>query len=451
LAVTKLGALISAVLMASFLAGQTVADDKTSSRSKEAGDTTSSQSASEEAPVENTNELRLFLVGSIHLYQSLFSSQDMPRCGFRPSCSHFGQEAISGYGFQGLLMTSDRLLRCNGMSTNHYDINPVTGFIDDPVDKYSLWSTKSTHDPAASVATTAGTTTAYGQKQVSRNSIQSPRLKSGQNRANDDLGFADYLFEKGEYERAAAEYQRYLFSSDISAGAPDTIQFQIGICFRRAKNPRAAAPHFENVRARLGPSGLGCAAQRQLVYIRWDEGLYVEAADLLSTSDSTTDGVLQNCIDKTTLGINHLLLKQWGPAYDVFKQLDVHTITQDTSLIGDLRHVAEDGMNLKPKSTTTAAIMSAVIPGSGKVWLGRTWDGVFSLLTIALTTWVAVEGFQDGGTNSVQGWVFGILAAGFYAGNIYGSAVAARNINRATEQRVWTAGSRLAFEFSFQL
>ena len=95
--------------------------------------------------------------------------------------------------------------------------------------------------------------------------------------------------------------------------------------------------------------------------------------------------------------------------------------------------------------------MSAVIPGSGRIWLGHTWDGLFSLLTVALTAWVAVEGFQEGGVNSAQGWIFGALTVGFYAGNVYGSAVAARNMNRAAEQRVWSNASQLAFKFSFEL
>ncbi|UCG50383.1 MAG: membrane protein insertion efficiency factor YidD [Candidatus Latescibacterota bacterium] len=64
------------------------------------------------------NEVAFLLSGGIQLYQILLSSQDLPGCNFEPSCSHFGREAVSRFGFQGVLMTSDRLLRCNGLSTS---------------------------------------------------------------------------------------------------------------------------------------------------------------------------------------------------------------------------------------------------------------------------------------------------------------------------------------------
>jgi len=48
------------------------------------------------------------------VYRTTLSKARGPVCNFNPSCSGFSQQAIEKYGFgTGLLMTTDRLLRCN--------------------------------------------------------------------------------------------------------------------------------------------------------------------------------------------------------------------------------------------------------------------------------------------------------------------------------------------------
>jgi len=52
--------------------------------------------------------------GTIRAYQVAISRINPDRCGFRPSCSAFGSMAIGEYGVTtGVLMTADRLMRCN--------------------------------------------------------------------------------------------------------------------------------------------------------------------------------------------------------------------------------------------------------------------------------------------------------------------------------------------------
>ena len=61
-----------------------------------------------------TSAVKLVFLGAIELFQKRISPTDGPRCGFSPSCSAFGREAIGGHGpVRGVMMTADRLLRCN--------------------------------------------------------------------------------------------------------------------------------------------------------------------------------------------------------------------------------------------------------------------------------------------------------------------------------------------------
>ncbi len=88
--------------------------------------------------IERVSELETVFLGTIFLYQTTISSQDTHRCNFTPSCSRFGAAALHHAGLKGILLTSDRLLRDNGMPdfARHYPFDPKTRRFLDPLDKY---------------------------------------------------------------------------------------------------------------------------------------------------------------------------------------------------------------------------------------------------------------------------------------------------------------------------
>lgn len=79
------------------------------------------------------------------------------------------------------------------------------------------------------------------------------------------------------------------------------------------------------------------------------------------------------------------------------------------------------------KSPTKAAIMSAIIPGLGKVYASEIGDGITAFLFTGLFTYLAVDKFQR--DQKTSAWLYTALAAFFYGGNIYGSATAVQNYN----------------------
>jgi len=68
------------------------------------------------------------------------------------------------------------------------------------------------------------------------------------------------------------------------------------------------------------------------------------------------------------------------------------------------------------------------------MYAGRFGDGLFSMLLISGTSWLAYEGFRDSGISGFKGWFFGGLALFFHTGNIYGSVKAAQVSNRLKEE-----------------
>jgi hypothetical protein len=83
-----------------------------------------------------------------------------------------------------------------------------------------------------------------------------------------------------------------------------------------------------------------------------------------------------------------------------------------------------------------AGLLSAVVPGLGRVYLGRWEDGVMSLVLVGLPGGFAWDGFRERGVSSVRGWLLGSMAAFLYAGNIYGSAVGAEVVHQEAEKRL---------------
>lgn len=75
--------------------------------------------------------LRLLLILPIRLHQEVITHQDGDVCSFQPSCSRYGLSSIQRYGLKGILMASNRLLRCHGGSHRYYPVFEGSAF--DPV------------------------------------------------------------------------------------------------------------------------------------------------------------------------------------------------------------------------------------------------------------------------------------------------------------------------------
>jgi len=69
---------------------------------------------------------------SIVFYQRYLSVRDMRVCQFSLSCSNYAMKAISDYGpFWGILMSNDRILRCNPYAHRYYPHVPGQDLIVD--------------------------------------------------------------------------------------------------------------------------------------------------------------------------------------------------------------------------------------------------------------------------------------------------------------------------------
>jgi len=89
---------------------------------------------------------------------------------------------------------------------------------------------------------------------------------------------------------------------------------------------------------------------------------------------------------------------------------------------------------LPRKSPLLAGALSAVVPGLGRVYIGRWQDGLVSFLLVGLSAVLSAQGFYEEGSHSVRGWIVGSAGALLYVGNVYGSAVGAVVQRRDAEE-----------------
>jgi putative component of membrane protein insertase Oxa1/YidC/SpoIIIJ protein YidD len=77
-----------------------------------------------------------FLFGG---YRRVLSSQDMPVCGFSPSCSRFSQRAVARCGLlEGALLSMDRLIRDHPLAAGLYATTDDGRLLKDEPERYCL-------------------------------------------------------------------------------------------------------------------------------------------------------------------------------------------------------------------------------------------------------------------------------------------------------------------------
>lgn len=240
--------------------------------------------------------------------------------------------------------------------------------------------------------------------------------------------FADHLFDAGDYLAAIPEYHRFLVMADTPAPNADTIYFRIGLCYRRAKVSDRALDYFSMVRGQFPASPLARAATFQSALLLFFAGAYDSSHVLLAIPDS---GIVREPPEgdwRLLKAAGYLQQRQWLPAARLLVgPEDADTLDQRLmAFVGQCRA-------LPRKQPWLAAVLSAAVPGAGKLYCGRPFDALPSFFGIGVMTWEAYSGFDRDGLKSVQGWIFGTIGGIFYLGNIYGSAVGAGIYNEEQE------------------
>lgn len=248
------------------------------------------------------------------------------------------------------------------------------------------------------------------------------------------LRFAEHLYKEGDYLRAAGEFQRYIFSFDLNPPDADKILYKIAVCYRLSGDFQISMDYFQKLITNYSHSKYIDASSSQISYAYFLMGKYKKSISFINDNLYMINSYTEKLRMQQLIGLNYIYQRNWDKAFTHLSKLKNKNIND--SMSGTLVNYAKQGQRLPKKSKLVAGLMSAIIPGSGKIYCRRKSDGIISFLVISLTGWQAYQGFQENGTKSVKGWIYGTLCGFFYFGNIYGSVVAVNIYNNELENKL---------------
>lgn len=317
--------------------------------------------------------------GALGFYQQVLGRQWAWHCNFQPGCSTFARQAVAQQGaIRGVVMAADRLQRDHAMQREEY-----------PHDEYG----RPIDPPAASAL--------FGprveEEALAHDAALAQALAEAPPLAQDDAqqaGFADRLWDAREWERARIEYERLLFGRP---GSPftDHCRQRAALCLAKARRRGDALAHVEKI---------AVAAERERTRALVEREIERPAAALRAAEAGESP---------LLAGFLALEAERTDVAREQFAR--VGDAARD-----ELLRCADDVAALPRKSPYLAGTMSALLPGSGQLYVGRPGDALaaFTINAVLIGGTIAAAR-RDQDTAAIA---IGFVASGFWVGNIYGAA-----------------------------
>ena len=120
-----------------------------------------------------------------------------------------------------------------------------------------------------------------------------------------------------------------------------------------------------------------------------------------------------------------MLKGNWSNASDKLEKVDLKIPVLNEHTI-NLRNICKEQINYKSKSPALAGIMSGIIPGSGKIYAGKTGAGIASMISTIGFGFITWENYNKKGLKNAKTLIFGSLFAFNYVSNIYGSVISVK-------------------------
>jgi TolA-binding protein len=252
--------------------------------------------------------------------------------------------------------------------------------------------------------------------------------------ADQILGFADALFNEGDYFRAITEYKRFLFLHPADARS-GIVQLQIGLSYQRGQQWDDARQTFEAIAQQHPDPKIRAEAAYLIGETAFRQGRYAQAiADLRPVAQQYGPSSIGERA-RYLLGWSYLRTRQWLEASQTFASIDTASSLFPSSRA--LAEAAREGKHLPRKSPALAGLMSGIIPGTGHFYTGRWRDGTVALLLNGAFLAAGIEAVSAG--NEAAAALLLFFEAAWYSGAIYGAVNAAHKYNRDLEER-WLQG-----------
>ena len=230
-----------------------------------------------------------------------------------------------------------------------------------------------------------------------------------------EVSFISYLVKNNEFESAVNLCNRLLIRPDLTPKIIDSLYFTKGWCFYSQKKLDSAALYF----ALTDTSLSSYAKARFFGFICYSyQKQYDEARHLLENAVFSREDELK--MRQFLLSGLSLLERNLDDYQTIRKELDTNWFLISNE-VTKLDKYASLISSFKERKKITTAILSAFIPGLGKIYAGRPGDGVAAFLITSSLGLVSFENYRKDGIKDIKTLFFSGLFLTYYLGNIFGS------------------------------
>lgn len=223
--------------------------------------------------------------------------------------------------------------------------------------------------------------------------------------------FADYLFCDKDYLRAIEEYEKYL-----NIVQDDSIQFKIALSYSKINDEENA---FKKLSLIKNSSSFYVLARieslKSLFFISIDSLFFSTANEIINSSSPFSNN--SSRLSNTSMLLTKIDLPEREKFLIPFEE-------DEKSILNNFYDLKK---NPPYKSPALAGVLSALIPGSGKIYTRNYSDGITAFLLTGVLAYLSYTNFEH--KHYTRAWIFTALGAGFYTGNVYGSIAATQIFN----------------------
>ena len=245
-------------------------------------------------------------------------------------------------------------------------------------------------------------------------------VRAGFAQTKNELSFIEHLINKGYYNEVI-----HLIDSDsikLKQVQQDSLSYYKGWAHYSLKNLEQSTSSLLKV-GKESPFYL--KSQFFAGYNQIFLGNYTEARKIIGQVNARNE--TSSSLANFELSGIEMLQGNWPKAKEELHQVDL-TIATLNEQVAALGQICEEQETHRTKSPLLAGVMSGIIPGSGKIYAGKTGEGIAAMIASAgfgLITW---ENYRKLGMNHVKTIFFGSIFVANYVSNIYGSVISVRII-----------------------
>ena len=233
-----------------------------------------------------------------------------------------------------------------------------------------------------------------------------------------ELPFIEHLINKGYYKEAISLIDKN--SSKYTTVQQDSISYFRGWAEYSLKNLQQSTLSLLKV-------GKGSVFHLKSCFFAGYNQIFLEnytdARTILGQINASSDPNL-SLVNFELCGIE-MLQENWPKANELLQQVNAN-IAPLNQQVTALKQICKEHAAHRTKSPFLAGVMSGIIPGSGKIYAGKTGEGIASMIATTGFGLIAWENYRKLGIGHAKTIFFGCIFAANYASNIYGSVISVK-------------------------